>query len=155
MPLRIGFTPDVLLSMSLETSEMSAAAMHSRPSYGRRTLPQTLDDLASSNENRLYASIPKHRDLSGGFVDISCRDMAKCVNFMAHWIESRLGKSTGFETVAYVGIPDLRSAAVFLGAVKCGYKVSSYVRPIHDSHSLIQFRCSCLHLETQRRPICR
>jgi len=51
--------------------------------------------------------------------------MAKCVNFMAHWISSHLGSSDRFETLAYIGIPDLRSAAVFLGAVKCGYKVGA------------------------------
>jgi hypothetical protein len=30
--------------------------------------------------------------------------------------------------VAYIGIPDLRSAAVFIGAVKAGYKVSEGVQ---------------------------
>lgn len=93
--------------------------------YGNRTLPQALDDLASSTPERLYASIPKDRDLSDGFVDIHCQDMARCVNFMAHWITSRLGRSAHFDTVAYIGIPDLRAPAVFLGAVKSGYKVSS------------------------------
>jgi hypothetical protein len=77
----------------------------------------------SLHSDRLYASIPRDRDLSGGFIDVSCRDMATCVNFMAHWIASHLGVSADFATLAYVGIPDLRSAAVFLGAVKCGYKV--------------------------------
>jgi hypothetical protein len=86
-------------------------------------MPQALDEHAAAPKPRLYASIPKDRDLSGGFMDISCFDMAKCVNFMAHWITARLGTSTEFETLAYVGIPDLRSVAVFLGAVKCGYKV--------------------------------
>jgi len=102
---------------------MSVAARASSPPFGRRTLPQTLDDLASLPSGRLYASIPKDRDLSEGFIDISCRDMARCVNFMAHWISSHLGVSTDFATIAYMGIPDLRSVAVFLGAVKCGYKV--------------------------------
>jgi hypothetical protein len=72
---------------------------------------------------RLYAAIPKNRDLSEGFIDISCFDMAKCVNLMARWITARLGTNTELETLAYVGIPDLRCVAVFLGAVKCGYKV--------------------------------
>jgi acyl-CoA synthetase (AMP-forming)/AMP-acid ligase II len=99
------------------------AAQSSLPSFGSRTLPQTLDDLASSPSDRLYASISKERDLSGGFVDVSCRDMARCVNFMAHWISSHLGVSTDFTTLTYMGIPDLRFVAVFLGAVKCGYKV--------------------------------
>jgi hypothetical protein len=50
--------------------------------------------------------------------------MAGYVNFMAYWIAGHFGVSTDFTTLAYVGIPDLRSAVVFLGAVKCGYKVN-------------------------------
>jgi hypothetical protein len=115
---------------------MSVNTYSSRPSFGRRTLPHTLDYLASLPSNRLYASIPKDRDLSGGFIDISCRDMARCVNFMAKWIASKIGVSTDFTTLAYVGIPDLRSAAVFLGAVKCGYKVRQPPAPNSGSEML-------------------
>lgn len=50
--------------------------------------------------------------------------MARCVSFTAYWINGNIGVSNDFSTLAYVGIPDLRSVAVFLGAVKCGYKVS-------------------------------
>ncbi|KAF2441511.1 hypothetical protein P171DRAFT_523500 [Karstenula rhodostoma CBS 690.94] len=96
--------------------------MSSVRAYGKRTLPQTLDDLASSTPDRLYASVPRERDLSDGFIDVSCGDMARCANLMAYWIETNLGSSAEFEILAYVGIPDLRSAAVFLGAVKCGYR---------------------------------
>lgn len=106
---------------------MSSVTAHKSPSYGNRTLPQALDALASSTPYRLYASVPRGRDLSDGFVDVSCADMAGCANFMAYWIESNLGSSSDFETLAYVGIPDLRSAAVFLGAVKCGYQVGSCI----------------------------
>ncbi|KAF1956304.1 acetyl-CoA synthetase-like protein [Byssothecium circinans] len=98
-------------------------AASSPPSYGNRTLPQTLDDYAANTPNRLYAAIPKSRDLADGFIDITCRDMARCVNFMSHWITEKLGKSSDFETVAYIGIPDLRSVAVVLAGIKCGYKV--------------------------------
>ncbi|KAF2832434.1 putative NRPS-like enzyme [Ophiobolus disseminans] len=103
---------------------MSATAQPPSPSFGRRTLPQTLNDLANLPQDRLYASIPKHRlDLSSGFMDVSCRDMARCVDYMAHWISRHVGVSTDFATLAYIGMPDLRCVAVFLGAVKCGYKV--------------------------------
>ncbi|KAF2011090.1 putative NRPS-like enzyme [Aaosphaeria arxii CBS 175.79] len=91
--------------------------------YGRRTLPQALDHHARAVPDRLYASIPKEMNLSNGFQDITCKDMARCTDFIAHWIEARFGQSSSFETIAYLGIPDLRSAAVFLGAVKAGYKV--------------------------------
>jgi hypothetical protein len=61
--------------------------------------------------------------VSDGFLDITCEDMARCVNFMAYWIVDHFGASDRFEILAYIGIPDLRSAAVFLGAVKAGHKV--------------------------------
>ena len=38
-----------------------------------------------------------------------------------------LGRSTVFETIAYIGPSDLRYAIVFLAAVKCGYKVSNAI----------------------------
>ncbi|KAF2472981.1 putative NRPS-like enzyme [Lindgomyces ingoldianus] len=102
---------------------MSAPNYEVSHNYGTRLLPQALDELASSTPHRLYASIPRERDLSHGFLDVTCEDMARCVNFMASWITSRLEPSQDFETLAYIGIPDLRSAAIFLGAVKAGFKV--------------------------------
>jgi hypothetical protein len=114
---------------------MSSIPARTSLSHGKRTLPQTLDYLASHTPNRLYASITRDRDLSSGFMDVSCADVAKCANFMAYWIENNLGSSTEFETLTYVGIPDLRSAAVFLGAVKSGYKVSSQMFLTVISHS--------------------
>jgi hypothetical protein len=130
---------------------MSVNTYSSRPSFGRRTLPHTLDYLASLPSNRLYASIPKDRDLSRGFIDVSCRDMARCVNFMADWIADHVGVSDDFATLAYVGIPDLRSAAVFLGAVKCGYKVR---QPNTGSHMLTLSRYCYLRLAIHRQQIC-
>ena len=51
-------------------------------------------------------------------------EIARAVNKPAWWIEMNLGRSTVFETVAYIGPPCLRFAIVFLAAVKCGFKVS-------------------------------
>ncbi|PSN65724.1 acetyl-CoA synthetase-like protein [Corynespora cassiicola Philippines] len=86
-------------------------------------MPQVLDRHAAVTPDRLYASIPKDSNMYSGFQDVTCSDMARCVNFMAHWIVEQIGSTQQFETIAYIGIPDLRSAAVFLGALKAGYKV--------------------------------
>lgn len=93
------------------------------PKYGSRQLHQTLDLISRQTPDRLYAVIPRSSDLADGFRDISFSDMARCSDFVAGWIESRIGRSTTFQTLCYIGIPDLRSVAVFFGAVKCGYKV--------------------------------
>lgn len=93
--------------------------------HGRRLLPRALDEIAKSNPNRLYATIPHGIDLSKGFRDITFKEMATGINFVAHWIHKTFGCSSNFEPLCYIGIPDLRSVAVFLAGVKCGYKVSN------------------------------
>ncbi|KAI0435840.1 hypothetical protein F4803DRAFT_573631 [Xylaria telfairii] len=94
-----------------------------RPNYGRRLMPVVLDESAKSDPGRLYAAIPKSRDVADGFRDVTTAEMSRCVNFMAHWIEQRFPLRSGFETISFIGIPDLRGAVVFLAAVKCGYKL--------------------------------
>lgn len=92
--------------------------------YGRRLLPHVLDGHAKSTPDRLYASIPHSTDLSEGFHDITCGDMAGATNGFAYWIQDKIGRNDEFETLAYMGIPNLSTAVIFLAAVKCGYKVS-------------------------------
>lgn len=95
------------------------------PVHGERLLPQVLDELAISQPNRLYATIPNfEKDLCQGFRDVTTKDMADCVDVLAHWLEMFVGRGSGCETICYLGVPDLRGAMMFLAAVKCGYKVS-------------------------------
>jgi hypothetical protein len=101
-----------------------ASTAQTPPEYGSRQLHETLDFISKTTPDRLYAVIPQSSDLSEGFRDISFRDMARCSDFAAIWIEGRIGRSTTFQTLCYIGIPDLRSVAIFFGAMKCGYKVS-------------------------------
>lgn len=57
-------------------------------------------------------------------------DAAIYVDALAWWLHEAVGPSDTFETLSYIGIPDIRGAFVFLAAIKCGYKV----RPILDPH---------------------
>ncbi|KAL8711957.1 MAG: hypothetical protein Q9220_003653 [cf. Caloplaca sp. 1 TL-2023] len=93
------------------------------PKYGSRLLPQVLDALAISDPERIYAVVPKTTDLRDGFRDINMLQMSTAVNHLAWWLDSDFGKSSVFETIAYLGPPDIRYAIVFLAAVKCGFKV--------------------------------
>ncbi|RWA08436.1 hypothetical protein EKO27_g6678 [Xylaria grammica] len=68
-------------------------------------------------------SDPQVGDVQDGFRDITAADVARCVNFMALWIEQKLGRSSSFETVSFIGVPDLRGAVIFQALVKCGYKL--------------------------------
>lgn len=93
-------------------------------SYGRRLLPQVLDEFSNSNPERLYATIPRlTQDLSQGFHDLTVKEVARCVNSLAWWLQDEIGRSDSFEALCYIGIPDIRSAMIFLAAIKCGYKV--------------------------------
>ena len=93
-------------------------------SYGRRLLPQVLDDLSCSTPDRLYATIPRlTTDLSQGFHEITVKDVARCVNTLAWWLQEVIGRDDSFGTLCYIGIPDIRSVILFLAAIKCGYKV--------------------------------
>lgn len=94
-----------------------------RPAYGQRLMPSALDDLAKRSPKTLFASIPRTSDVTQGFRDITAADFARCVNFTAKWLENKFGRSNDFETIAYVGIADLRGSVIVLAAVKCGYKV--------------------------------
>ncbi len=96
------------------------------PAYGRRLIPSVLDEVSRTKPSKLYAAIPKSADSSDGFRDITMKDMARCVSFMASWIECRFGRNNTFATMSYMGIPDLRGVVVFHAIVKCGYKVSFF-----------------------------
>ncbi|MCJ1251187.1 hypothetical protein MMC30_008418 [Trapelia coarctata] len=50
-------------------------------------------------------------------------DISRAVDYVAWWLDKHIGRSSDFETLSYMGVPDLRYAVVFLAAVKCGYKL--------------------------------
>ncbi|MCJ1394676.1 hypothetical protein MMC18_007556 [Xylographa bjoerkii] len=92
------------------------------PRYGARLLPQVLDDLAQSHPERIFASIPRSADLSQGFRDVTVQEMSEATSNIAWWLQEQLCRSDDFETLAYMGISDLRYPVLFLAGVKCGYK---------------------------------
>lgn len=105
-----------------------------RASYGQRLLPRLLDELSKTTPNRLYASYPYSVDISQGFRDVTFQDMAHATDSFAWWIHNEYGRSNKFESLAYMGIPDLRTPIIFLAAVKCGYKVSGRMAFSHAVH---------------------
>ena len=95
----------------------------SKTQYGERCLPTVLDEISSVDPNRLYAVIAKSNELADGFRNVTFGEIARCVDYFTGFLQEELGRSTSVETIAYLGTPDLRNAVVFLGSVKCGYKV--------------------------------
>lgn len=93
--------------------------------YGKRLIPNVIDDFARSDPHRECFQIPKSSDPRDGWRVISWKDYAKAVDSCAHKIvetcgEAPLGK---FPTIAYIGPNDGRYLVILVAAVKAGYKV--------------------------------
>ena len=101
----------------------------SAPSYGERLLPTMIDELARDEPNTAWISVPRSTDLADGFKEITYWSLSNAINRGATWIESCCGRSTGFETLTYIGPNDARYFILFAAAVKTGYKVSLVVPP--------------------------
>ncbi|KAL2350035.1 hypothetical protein BJ546DRAFT_1070158 [Cryomyces antarcticus] len=81
------------------------------------------DQLAVEDPHKIYASVAKTSNIADGFRDVTILELTNAVNFMAWWLEEHFGRSDTFETIAYMGVSDIRYNVVFLAAVKCGYKL--------------------------------
>ncbi|KAK4921314.1 hypothetical protein LTR66_016681, partial [Elasticomyces elasticus] len=95
-------------------------------SWGSRLLPMVADQLAAEDPYKIYASVAKTTNIADGFRDVTILELTNAVNFMAWWLEEYFGRSDSFETIAYIGVSDIRYNVIFLAAVKCGYKVSTW-----------------------------
>lgn len=90
--------------------------------FGKRLLPQVVDNYARTEPDRVYASITRSAaDLSAGFQDVTMAKLAAIVNSLSFWLEDTLGIGS-LNTIGYIGPADIRYAALFLAAVKCRYK---------------------------------
>lgn len=99
---------------------------HSRPQrdYCKKPLPTAIDEIARDDPTRIWASLPVDDwDLSQGFRDVPFRALARAVDKVAHAIDAAFGHSPSLETLAYVGIPDVRYQIAQVAAVKAGYKI--------------------------------
>lgn len=86
--------------------------------------PVLVDELASSQPSRPFASMPVSadaRDMSEGYRDVDVAGIARGVNRMAWWIEEQCGRIETFETLAFMEKQDLRYQIVQITANKCGY----------------------------------
>ena len=70
--------------------------------YGERLLPNVLDEIASADPDRLLARARQSTDPIDGFVDFIARDVANAVNYMAFWLEGRLGDLDKRSTFAFM-----------------------------------------------------
>ncbi|KAI9818373.1 MAG: putative NRPS-like protein biosynthetic cluster [Pycnora praestabilis] len=89
---------------------------------GERLAPQVVDAIATSRPDTVWASVA-YPDISQGFRDVTFKELAHAVDYMAWKIIEEIGRSKSFETIAYMGVSDIRYAAITLASIKCGYKI--------------------------------
>ena len=93
--------------------------------HGKRLTPPTIDEIARGDPERICFSIPRTSDLSDGFRDITFKRFSNAINRTAWFIESAIRRSSIFETILYMGAPDIRHYVVLVAAMKTGHKVRS------------------------------
>ncbi|PSN68711.1 acetyl-CoA synthetase-like protein [Corynespora cassiicola Philippines] len=90
---------------------------------GTRLLPSTIDEIAASDPDRVWACIPRDgSDISKGYKDITYRQFANAINHAAAWLGSSLGGSVpnAFEVATYQGLNDHRLPALAVAIAKVG-----------------------------------
>jgi acyl-CoA synthetase (AMP-forming)/AMP-acid ligase II len=94
------------------------------PEYGRRLIPNVIDERAESEPTKAFASIPRSKDLTDGFVDISYALLGNAINRASWWLSQSMGNANTSEVFAYLGPNDLRYPILLVATMKCGYQVS-------------------------------
>lgn len=90
---------------------------------GQRLLPSLVDEIAQSDPHRVLYSVPKTKDISDGFQDISAKTFMRAVDRCSWHIEQNLGHGHGFPTLTYMGPQDVVYAILILACIKTGYKL--------------------------------
>ncbi|KAI0481939.1 hypothetical protein GGR56DRAFT_684376 [Xylariaceae sp. FL0804] len=114
---------------------MAVTDSSAAPSYGRRLLPQVVDDIARDEPEREAFSVPRSSDPADGWRPVTFKAYANAVNHVAHRIIEECGTppsppssssssspDASFPTIAYIGPNDARYVVVVLAAAKAGYK---------------------------------
>ena len=94
---------------------------------GRRLIPQIIDAYAEHEPDRIWGTQARSDDISEGFSNITFKQLAQCVDALAWFIHERIGRSSTFEAISYIGSADLRYCMFAWAAVKCGYQVRGEV----------------------------
>ena len=71
--------------------------------YGKRLLLTWIDKVGRETPDKVWAMMPRSTDLKDGFREYHYSHLVAAIDTLAWWIESTIGRSTTFETVAYMG----------------------------------------------------
>ncbi|KAL6711458.1 hypothetical protein ACN47E_004392 [Coniothyrium glycines] len=124
--------------------------------YGKRLIPSIIDENARSQPDRACFAISRSEALQDGFRDVNWRTYANAINKTAHFIHNEIGRSASFETVMFLGYPDLRTFIVVMALIKTGHKTlfSSYHNSLAAHTELIRQTDCTILLHTAGFPVC-
>ena len=75
---------------------------------GKRLLPQIIDAYAEHEPDRIWAAQARTNDIADGFNNITFKQLAHLVDYLAWFIEGKIGRGQNFESISYIGSSDLR-----------------------------------------------
>jgi len=88
-------------------------------------LPNAVAANAQADPDGIFAQVPKGTRYTDGFMNVTKSAFNNAINYTAAHIQAELGKSTTFETLAYIGPGDFRYSIMAVASMKVGYKVNS------------------------------
>ncbi|RGP80029.1 hypothetical protein FLONG3_1800 [Fusarium longipes] len=102
-----------------------------KPDYGRRLIPQILDQLALADPDRVIYSVTSFPNNEPNVRTITAREFTKAVDKTAWWLHKQLQQTNGdsngsavlpskIQAVGYIGPHDIRHVLLTYGAVKAG-----------------------------------
>jgi hypothetical protein len=77
--------------------------LEQKQDYGRRLLPQIVDDVASESPRRIVYSIVNNPDDANATKHITASTFAKAIDKTAWWLRSLVGAQSSVLPVGYIG----------------------------------------------------
>ncbi|KAI0169406.1 hypothetical protein GGR52DRAFT_555036 [Hypoxylon sp. FL1284] len=92
--------------------------------FGRRLIPQVIDEIAQRDPQRECFSIARSSRPEDGWEPITFKQYSNAINRVSHMIVERCGHPPAnvIPTLAYIGPNDARYVIILVAAVKAGYK---------------------------------
>lgn len=80
------------------------------PEYGKRLIPNIIDEISRNDPSREAFQIPNSTDPKDGWTKVTYRQYANAINYVAHQIVEWCGEpqKDSFPTIAYIGPNDAR-----------------------------------------------
>ncbi|KAI2465615.1 hypothetical protein F4781DRAFT_408665 [Annulohypoxylon bovei var. microspora] len=98
--------------------------MAKKAEFGRRLLPNVIDEIAQEEPSRECFSIPRSSKPEDGWQAITFKEYSNAINHISYLIVEKCGHAppNTTPTLAYIGPNDIRYVVLLIAAIKAGYK---------------------------------